>query len=153
MEDKEYKEKIYKYLNNLESGKERIIRIRKEIREFYKSEELYNRVIKTINGESSIKLRFLDYYLTFYIKEYNKNIWNAYKYKILTDRKKNFDLFQRVFTGCEIMVLHSIDMNKLPTNAQLNMFKFIFEYNVLENIIQNYETIKKNYNLYSNKTT
>jgi len=72
---------------------------------FYKDNEIFNRMLKIITGESKISLRIVDWFVTNYAKKYytlyiidNTNrfkVYQEYKNKLKAYSKKRFDPFCR----------------------------------------------------------
>ena len=109
-------------------------------------------MIDIINGNHLISLRFLDWFVTrycylyklsinianSYIKENNFNINISYKAQLKSFKKKNFDPFRRkkkfyYVTDSKIMLLTTI--------GQLNFFRWIITYDIINYTETNYKNI------------
>jgi hypothetical protein len=146
-----------------------------KLREFYSHEDNIDKMLSIINGESTISLRIVDWFVTNYAKknytyyDIEKNnrierfkIYNDYKLKLKAYSKKRFDPFCR---WERISFPYKNDTYIQTTIGQLNFFKWILENNIINYIEQNYATIdkdmnyrnssakNKNYSLSSNSST
>ena len=146
-----------------------------KLREFYSQEDNIDKMLSIINGESTISLRIVDWFVTNYAKknytyyDIEKNnrierfkIYNDYKLKLKAYSKKRFDPFCR---WERISFPYKNDTYIQTTIGQLNFFKWILENNIINYIEQNYATIdkdmnyrnssakNKNYSLSSNSST
>lgn len=146
-----------------------------KLREFYSREDNIDKMLGIINGESTISLRIVDWFVTNYAKknytyyDIEKNnrierfkIYNDYKLKLKAYSKKRFDPFCR---WERISFPYKNDTYIQTTIGQLNFFKWILENNIINYIEQNYATIdkdmnyrnssakNKNYSLSSNSST
>ena len=146
----------------------------KNLLEYYGEEQNLNKMLNIINGESSISLRIVDWFVTNYAKKnftvYNivKNnntirfkVYFDYKLKLKAYSKKRFDPFCR---WERITIPYKDDKVIQTTIGQLNFFKWAIENDVIKYIENNYVTIendmnnrnstsKKNKESYSNNKT
>jgi len=126
--------------------------------EFYKNEEILDRMLKIITGESRISLRIVDWFATNYAKKYytlytieeNENncerrfkVYVDYKLKLKAYSKKRFDPFCR---WERISIPYKGDKYIETTIGQLNFFKWALENKVVDYIDKNYELIEKDMN-------
>tara|TARA_Y100000389_G_scaffold194676_1_gene225026 strand:+ start:919 stop:1380 length:462 start_codon:yes stop_codon:yes gene_type:complete len=114
---------------------------------FYKKNPIDN-VLDIIKGKSKISLRLLDWFVTNYAKSNpviinNINIYLNYKSQLKAFSKKQFDPFCR---RERIVYYYSKDESILTTVGQLNFFKWLFEYNILDYINNNLEPIENSMN-------
>lgn len=116
-----------------------------------------NIIIKIINGNHLISLRFLDWFVTrycylykltididnIYHREENFNINISYKAQLKSFKKKCFDPFRRkkkfYYSNDEKNVVF------LTTIGQLNFFKWIITYDIINYTANNYNTIIEKY--------
>ena len=146
----------------------------KNLLEYYEEEPTLNKMLNIINGESSISLRIVDWFVTNYAKKnftvYNivKNdnnirfkVYFDYKLKLKAYSKKRFDPFCR---WDRITIPYKDDKVIQTTIGQLNFFKWAIENDVIKYIENNYTNIendmnnrnstsKKNKESYSNNKT
>ena len=134
--------------------------------DFYKKDDNMERLMKIINGESSISLRIIDWFVTNFAKKnftvYSipaKNrcstvingeenmerfkVFNHYKLELKAYSKVRFDPFSR---RERIMVPYTNDTCLQTTIGQLNFFKWAIENQVLEYIEKNYDEIEADMN-------
>ena len=119
---------------------------------FYKDNEIFNRMLKIITGESKISLRIVDWFVTNYAKKYytlyiidNTNrfkVYQEYKNKLKAYSKKRFDPFCR---WDRITIPYQNNYIE-TTIGQLSFFKWAIENKVIDYIEENYETIEKDMN-------
>jgi len=114
---------------------------------FYKKNPIDN-VLDIIKGKSKISLRLLDWFVTNYAKSNpviinNINIYLNYKSQLKAFSKKQFDPFCR---RERIVYYYSEDESILTTVGQLNFFKWLFEYNILDYINNNLDAIENSMN-------
>jgi len=114
---------------------------------FYKKNPIDN-VLDIIKGKSKISLRLLDWFVTNYAKSNpviinNINIYLNYKSQLKAFSKKQFDPFCR---RERIVYYYSKDESILTTVGQLNFFKWLFEYNILDYIKNNLDAIENSMN-------
>lgn len=120
---------------------------------FYNTNDNLHKMLKIINGQSSISLRIVDWFATNYAKQkfttYNlKNgnrfkVYNDYKLKLRSYSKKRFDPFCR----WERITIPYDDTSSVQTTiGQLNFFKWAIENEVIDFIQENYKTIENDMN-------
>jgi len=120
---------------------------------FYNTNDNLHKMLKIINGQSSISLRIVDWFATNYAKQkfttYNlKNgnrfkVYNDYKLKLRSYSKKRFDPFCR----WERITIPYDDTTSVQTTiGQLNFFKWAIENEVIDFIQDNYKTIENDMN-------
>jgi hypothetical protein len=129
----------------------------KNLMDFYKNEEILNKMLSIITGESKISLRIVDWFATNYAKKYYTlyeyeddcgtlrrfKVYIDYKLKLKAYSKKRFDPFCR---WERISIPYKTDKCIETTIGQLNFFKWALENRVIEYIETNYETIEKDMN-------
>ena len=120
----------------------------------YFTEERFKTVLPIITGNSKISLRVIDWFVTNYSKknqiiykitENNEecyiNIHNHYRSQLMAYGKKFIDPFCR---GKDHIIFKVSDTQCMMTNiSQLNFFKWALQYDVLDYIDSNYESIVK----------
>jgi len=123
--------------------------------EFYQNKDHLNKMMCIINGESSISLRIVDWFVTNYAKKYytvydiaSKSIqrfkvYNDYKLKLKAYSKRNFDPFCR---WERISIPFDEEKVMETTIGQLNFFKWAIEYRIIEFIQENYAVIEADMN-------
>lgn len=114
---------------------------------FYSKNPIEN-VLDIIKGKSKISLRLLDWFVTNYSKTNpiiinNINIYLNYKSQLKAFSKKQFDPFCR---RERIVYYYSNDESILTTVGQLNFFKWLFEYDILNYIQKNFDSIESSMN-------
>tara|TARA_B100000287_G_scaffold426868_1_gene475496 strand:- start:55 stop:666 length:612 start_codon:yes stop_codon:yes gene_type:complete len=118
---------------------------------YYNDNNNLDNMLKIINGQSTISLRIVDWFVTNYAKKYftvytiQKNgfnerfkVYNDYKLKLRAYSKKRFDPFCR---WERITIPYKNDTSIQTTIGQLNFFKWAIENNVIQYIEENYQTI------------
>lgn len=119
---------------------------------FYKKDDNMETMLNIINGQSSISLRIVDWFVTNFAKKYftiyNFNnerfkVYNDYKNKLRAYSKKRFDPFCR---WDRISIPFKEDTHIQTTIGQLNFFKWAIENNVIKYIQDNYTSIEKDMN-------
>ena len=120
---------------------------------FYNMNDNLHKMLKIINGQSSISLRIVDWFATNYAKQkfttYNlKNgnrfkVYNDYKLKLRSYSKKRFDPFCR---WDRITIPYKNDTMIQTTIGQLNFFKWSLENEIIDYIRNNYADIEKDMN-------
>lgn len=122
--------------------------------EFYKDKEHFDKFIYYINGKSHISLRIIDWFVTNYAKlnftiyeiktcdssTIRFKVYDEYKQKLRAYSKRRFDPFCR---WERIQVPFDENTMIETTIGQLNFFKWAIEYQILEYIQENYESIEK----------
>ena len=134
--------------------------------DFYKKNNHMDRLTNIINGESTISLRIIDWFVTNYAKKNftvysipakNKcstvingeenmerfKVFNSYKLELKAYNKVRFDPFSR---RERIMIPYNDNMCLQTTIGQLNFFKWAIENQVLEYIENNYDEIEADMN-------
>ncbi len=134
--------------------------------EFYKKEDHMERLMKIINGESTVSLRIIDWFVTNFAKKnftvYSipaKNrcstvingeenmerfkVFHHYKLELKAYSKVRFDPFSR---RERITIPYTNDTCLQTTIGQLNFFKWAIENQVLEYIENNYDEIELDMN-------
>jgi len=116
------------------------------------TEDKFTKVIPIITGISKISLRVIDWFVTNYSKKYQViykikdnneecyiNIYNHYRSQLNAYGKKYIDPFCR---GKDRILFKVSETQCVMTNiSQLNFFKWTLQYNVLDYIDKNYNTI------------
>ena len=118
---------------------------------YYNDNNNLDNMLEIINGQSTISLRIVDWFVTNYAKKYftvyniQKNglnerfkVYNDYKLKLKAYSKKRFDPFCR---WERITIPYKNDTSIQTTIGQLNFFKWAMENNVIQYIEENYKTI------------
>jgi hypothetical protein len=134
--------------------------------EFYKKDDYMERLMKIINGESTVSLRIIDWFVTNFAKKnftvYSipaKNrcstvingeenmerfkVFHSYKLELKAYSKVRFDPFSR---RERIMIPYTNETCLQTTIGQLNFFKWAIENQVLEYIEKNYDEIETDMN-------
>lgn len=135
---------------------------------FYKKNDNLNKMLLVVTGESKVSLRIVDWFATNYAKKYyivyeiktNNNdevkenkivstipdysrrfkVYNDYKLKLKAYSKRRFDPFCR---WDRITIPYKNDCVIQTTIGQLNFFKWVLEYKILDYIEKNFNDIKK----------
>jgi hypothetical protein len=125
--------------------------------DFYKKDEVLDKMLKIITGDSKISLRIVDWFATNYAKKYYTlytieddfgnlkrfKVYFDYKLKLKAYSKRRFDPFCR---WERISIPYKGDKFIETTIGQLNFFKWAIENKVIDFIEENYETIEKDMN-------
>lgn len=126
------------------------------LNKFYENKMYLNKMISIINGESTISLRIVDWFVTNYSKKYfvvydimenderrRFKVYNDYKLKLKAYSKRRFDPFCRWER-----ISFPYDETKYveTTIGQLNFFKWCIENDILNCIEKNYESIEHDMN-------
>jgi len=118
-----------------------------KLKDFYNIDNNLDKMLKIINGETSISLRIVDWFVTNYCKNNyivyivdNKRfkVYDNYKLQLKSYSKRRFDPFCR---WDRISVNIKDDTLVLTTVGQLNFFKWALENKVIEYINNNYKEI------------
>ena len=130
----------------------------KNLLDFYNKDNNLNVMLNIINGESSISLRIVDWFVTNYAKQKFtvfdlKNgerfkVYNDYKLKLKAYSKKRFDPFCR---WDRITIPYQKDSVMETTIGQLNFFRWMLENNILAYIKENIQSI--NQDMYKRNST
>ena len=120
---------------------------------FYDETKTLEKMLRIINGESSISLRIIDWFATNYAKKFftvyeiseNKRfkVYVDYKLKLKAYSKRRFDPFCR---WDRITIPYSNGTFIQTTIGQLNFFKWALENGVIAYIENNYSTIEDDMN-------
>jgi hypothetical protein len=112
-----------------------------------------DRILKILNGESTISLRILDWFVTNYAKQKyvvytlasgNRfKVYNDYKLKLKAYSKKRFDPFCR---WDKIAIPYRNNKSIQTTIGQLNFFKWVLENNIIDYIEKDYLVIEDDMN-------
>ena len=104
-------------------------------------------MLSIINGQSTISLRLVDWFVTNYAKkhfviytlrDFRFKVYDDYKLKLRAYSKKRFDPFCR----WDRIIIPYKDNNSIQTTiGQLNFFKWALENEVIKYIEDNYQTI------------
>ena len=125
--------------------------------EYYGKDNNLNKILKIINGESTISLRLIDWFATNYSKKnftvytlqrangdsYRFKVYIDYKLKLKAYSKKRFDPFCR---WDRITIPYDDDTYIQTTIGQLNFFKWALENKILHYIEQNLTKINNDMN-------
>lgn len=119
---------------------------------FYKHKEHMIKIIPIIEGKSQISLRLIDWFVTNYSKKYHIilssaakhvdffNVYVSYRQQLKAFSKQQFDPFRR---RDRIRFFYDKENNSIETTiGQLNFFKWILQYNILEYIYTNITSIE-----------
>lgn len=125
----------------------------KNLMNFYNKDDNLHQMLTIINGDSSISLRIVDWFVTNYSKQYyityttatdaRFKVYVDYKLKLRAYSKKRFDPFCR---WDRISVPYNDGQYIQTTIGQLNFFKWAFENNVINYIIKHYADIETDMN-------
>lgn len=103
-------------------------------------------LVKVIHENSKISLRVLDWFVTNYsqnngiVLDNNFDVYENYKIKLASYRKRRFDPFCRKFK----INYYTDEENKIETSCgQLLFFKWCFQNNIIKYVEENLETIEK----------
>lgn len=133
----------------------------KNLQEFYDNFENVEELLTIIQSKNKISLRLIDWIITKYTKYHltllqNKNqeminVYISYKSQLKVYTKKFFDPFKR---GIIVDFKFNNDQYVKTTVGQLMFFKWIYENNIYDFIVQNHEdlnTMMNNYYLMNKK--
>ena len=125
---------------------------------FYENDNNIEKILPIINGQSSISLRLIDWFVTNYSKKHfvvlnnnnNKrfNVYIDYKLRLKAYSKKRFDPFCR---WDRITIPYQKDSVMETTIGQLNFFRWMLENNILDYIKENIQSI--NQDMYKRNST
>jgi hypothetical protein len=112
-----------------------------------------DQILKILNGESTISLRILDWFVTNYAKQKfvvyelksgeRFKVYTDYKLKLKAYSKKRFDPFCR---WDKIVIPYRHNQRIQTTIGQLNFFKWVLENDIIGYIEQDYATIEDDMN-------
>ena len=124
-----------------------------KLMEYYNKDNNIEKILPIINGEHSISLRLVDWFITNYSKKYftqyligeNKRfkVYIDYKLKLKAYSKKRFDPFCR---WDRITIPYNDKESIQTTLGQLNFFKWVLENNIIEYIQKNLDDIERDMN-------
>ena len=145
--------------NNLQTQNDLLLNT---LTDFYKNSQNIHTMMGIINGETSISLRIVDWFVTNYAKKNytvyeipistnntNSNsktrfkVYNEYKLKLKAYSKKRFDPFCR---WERITIPYNTNQCMETTIGQLNFFKWAIENNIIQYIKDNYADIEQDMN-------
>ena len=128
----------------------------KNLLEFYNDNGNIEKILPIINGQSSLSIRIIDWFVTNYAKKnyviYNveKNgvysrfkVYIDYKLRLKAYSKRRFDPFCR---WDRITIPYKQDSHIQTTIGQLNFFRWILENKILEYIEKNFDEISHDMN-------
>tara|TARA_B110000483_G_C18200756_1_gene545129 strand:- start:38 stop:586 length:549 start_codon:yes stop_codon:yes gene_type:complete len=125
----------------------------KNLLDFYNKDDNLDVMLNIINGESSISLRIVDWFVTNYAKQQftvfdlkngeRLKVYNDYKLKLKAYSKKRFDPFCR---WDRINIPYGDNKLIQTTIGQLNFFKWAMENEIIDYIKVNYSEIEKDMN-------
>jgi len=130
----------------------------KHLMDFYANKDHLKKMMQIINGESTISLRIIDWFVTNYAKKYYTvyelnvpnaeparfKVYNDYKLKLKAYSKSRFDPFCR---WERISVPYDEDRFMETTIGQLNFFKWSIENKIIDYIENNYSEIESDMNM------
>ena len=111
--------------------------------EFYLDSKNLDVINSVLHKESKITLRVLEWFITVYSRAkgtHTPHIYNQFKVHLKSYSKKLFDPFCR---GERILLMTGPDQSIETTVGQLNFFRFIIEYNIIDEYNKNKEDIEK----------
>ena len=127
--------------------------------EFYRCPSHLQKMIPIINGESTISLRIVDWFVTNYAKKYYSvyplptypgssdfqrfKVYQDYKLKLKAYSKKRFDPFCR---WERITIPYNENSYMETTIGQLNFFKWAIENQIVEYIEEHFKEIEDDMN-------
>lgn len=124
----------------------------------YYTESKLDEMLKIINGESIVSLRLIDWFVTNYAKYHftviitkktqadgtkRFKVYNRYKNELGSYQKKKLDPFCRYD---RILIPYKNETHIQTTIGQLNFFRWAFDNNIIEYIIEHYDDIVKDMN-------
>ena len=119
---------------------------------FYQKDNNIDKMLSIINGQSSISLRLVDWFVTNYSKKHfviyplngtRFKVYDDYKLKLRAYSKKRFDPFCR---WERITIPYKDNVSMQTTIGQLNFFKWALENKIIDYIEEHYEEIEKDMN-------
>ena len=119
---------------------------------FYQKDNNIDKMLSIINGQSSISLRLVDWFVTNYSKKHfviyplnntRFKVYDDYKLKLRAYSKKRFDPFCR---WERITIPYKDNVSMQTTIGQLNFFKWALENKIIDYIEEHYEAIEKDMN-------
>ena len=132
----------------------------KNLMDFYRANDNdnMNKILPIINGESSLSIRIIDWFVTNYAKknytvykftddktgrEKRFKVYTDYKLKLKAYSKKRFDPFCR---WERIIIPYDDESNLQTTIGQLNFFKWALENKIIDYILENMKDIENDMN-------
>ena len=122
------------------------------LNEFYQKDGNIDKMLTIINGQSTISLRLVDWFVTNYAKKYfviyplkdiRFKVYDDYKLKLRAYSKKRFDPFCR---WQRITIPYKENVSMQTTIGQLNFFKWALENKIIDYIEKNYDAIERDMN-------
>ena len=122
------------------------------LNDFYQKDNNIDKMLSIINGQSSISLRLVDWFVTNYSKKHfviyplnntRFKVYDDYKLKLRAYSKKRFDPFCR---WERITIPYKDNVSMQTTIGQLNFFKWALENKIIDYIEEHYEAIEKDMN-------
>ena len=119
---------------------------------FYQKDNNIDKMLSIINGQSSISLRLVDWFVTNYSKKHfviyplngtRFKVYDDYKLKLRAYSKKRFDPFCR---WERITIPYKDNVSMQTTIGQLNFFKWALENKIIDYIEKHYDAIEKDMN-------
>src|SRR6056300_1108162 len=119
---------------------------------YYDDTNKLDKIINIINGNSTVSLRIIDWFVTNYSKMiyvvYMHNdkrfkVFHEYKLKLKAYSKKRFDPFCR---WERITIPYNDTHNMETTIGQLNFFRWALDYGIIDYIESHYNTIEEDMN-------
>ena len=117
---------------------------------FYSNQSYIIKIIPIIEGNSSISLRLIDWFVTNYSKKNNTiinkgkgnpfNVYLSYRSQLKAYSKQLLDCFRR---RSRIDFFYDVDKYIETTIGQLNMFRWILQNDILDYIQKNADEIEK----------
>ena len=142
--------------NNLNTQNDLLM---KNLMDFYQDRDNIQKMMHIINGETTISLRIVDWFVTNFAKKYytvyelpdQRNpkdnhrfkVYNDYKLKLKAYSKRRFDPFCR---WERISIPYNDEKIMETTIGQLNFFKWAIENHIIDYIEKNYATIETDMN-------
>ena len=133
----------------------------KPINEFFSKNNNIEKIIPILNGENTISLRIIDWFVTNYSKKNNVSyylkdaqtqfiVYLSYKNQLKAFSKKQFDPFCR---RSRIEYVYNKTNYLTTTIGQLNFFKWALENKIIDYIEENINDIEKDMNSNIRKNT
>jgi len=126
-----------------------------KLKTFYENDDYtqLDRVLRILNGESTISLRILDWFVTNFAKQQyvvyetksgeRFKVYTDYKLKLKAYSKKRFDPFCR---WDKIVIPYRNNQKIQTTIGQLNFFKWVLEKDIIDYIENDYTRIEDDMN-------
>lgn len=119
------------------------------LRKYYAVPSRIDKIAPIINGESNISLRIIDHFVTSFAPTFGitcherdkfTSVYESYKKNLKAFQGKYFSIFKRTN---KINFEYQTGKCLTTTIAQLNFFKWILEYKILEKVEKHYDEICK----------